>query len=292
MTFLKRLIELEFALGTGTFGEDGSNVLKVSGLRIQADIIKAGGNSAGEGHVRVWGLTLSHMNALSALTPWAQYERKNTLTLKAGDEGQPLSIVFTGQITQAWINLNSQPDACLEVVALAGLYEALKPVAPISFPGAADVADILKGLAERMGYAFENNGVTAKLWTPYFDGTARDQLKSVVRAAGIHHAIDSGTLAIWPQGGSRAGGVPTISADTGMVGYPSYTGNGIAVRTIFNPEIRPGGVVAVESLIQPASGRFVVYGLSYELSSEMPGGPWFTQFSGVPEYLSAAGARP
>ena len=35
----------------------------------------------------------------------------------------------------------------------------MKPIAPSSYPGTTDVADIMKDLAGKMGYTLENNGV-------------------------------------------------------------------------------------------------------------------------------------
>ena len=107
-----------------------------------------------------------------------------------------------------------------------------------------------------------------------------EQIKAVCEAANIEYGgLDEGKLAIWPRGASRAQtAVPLLKADTGMVGYPTYTATGIVVTTLFNPTIRNGASVAVESSLTPANRPdWHVMKLVHELESNTPGGKWFTQ---------------
>jgi len=59
-------------------------------------------------------------------------------------------------------------------------------------------------------------------------------MQAVKEEANIETFLNDGvpkTLIIWPKGGSRGGSIPLVSRDTGMIGYPSYTQNGIVVST-------------------------------------------------------------
>jgi hypothetical protein len=101
--------------------------------------------------------------------------------------------------------------------------------------------------------------------------------------------VDDGTLAIWPQGGTRGGVVPVISAKSGMVGYPTFTSRGVAFRCLYTPTISYGTTVQVESALTPACGKWVVYRLIYSLESETPGGAWFADVeAGAPGYTPIA----
>jgi hypothetical protein len=280
MTFVKRRIDLQFQLGTGTFGDSGMNIVTVSGLRVHAHIVKAGAETLGECQLSIFGLLPTLMNQLSALAAYDMVVRQNTVIVKAGDDVNGLSTVFEGTISEGWADLNSAPDTRLQVIAFAGLYQKLKPVAPSSYPGAADAAVIMQNIANTMGLSFENNGVSVQLGSPYFPGTAWEQARSCAEAAGINWTIDKGTLAIWNNPGHRAGTAPLISPSTGMVGYPAYTGVGVGVKTLFNPLINPGGTAQVQSEIGNACGTWYVTDVSYDLQSETPGGAWFTEFNG------------
>jgi hypothetical protein len=136
--------------------------------------------------------------------------KPNTVVVTAID-GDQQTQVFAGNIVQAWGNYQSQPDVFLEIQAQTAYVNQLTPVAPRSFNGTVDVATIAAQLASAMGYSFENNGVTAPLSNVYLPGTAMDQLKSLVRAAGCDLYLDDNVVAITPRGSPRSGPVPLIS---------------------------------------------------------------------------------
>jgi hypothetical protein len=164
--------------------------------------------------------------------------------------------------------------------ANAGLFESIKPVPPSSYPGAVDAAVVMSTLARKAGYAFENNGVSVMLSTPYLQGSLWDQMARCADAANINWTIDLGTLAIWPKGGSRAGSMPVISSKTGMVGYPTNWGYGIGVRTSFSSQLQIGKSCEVQSILPFANGKFTMFDIEHDLESETPNGSWFTQFHG------------
>jgi hypothetical protein len=284
MAFARRKIDLTFQLGTGAFGDSGFNTVKVSGLRVQAHITKAGGASMGSLDMRVYGLTPMIMNSLSSLTTQIMMQRKNSVILSAGDDVSGMCVIFEGTIADGWVDLNSSPDSALQIKAFSGLIQALEPAPASSYPGSADAAVIMASLATQMGLKFENNGVSVILSTPYFPGTARDQAMECADAANINWFIDDTTLAIWPKGGSRGGAIPIVSAGTGMIGFPAHNGTGIAVQTLFNPTISYGNTVQVQSVIPNACGNWFVCALYHELESETPNGQWATHFQGAPLY--------
>lgn len=276
MALAERLINVTFTLGEGSFGDTGQNTVKLSGLRISAKIVKAGGPSMSTLQMQVYGMTLSQMNQLSTLGMAPRLVRRNTVLVEAGDANSGMGTVFIGTITNAWADMQSAPDVPFRVEAHTGLIEAVSVQPPSSFTGPTSVATIMSGLAVAMGLTFENNGVKTVLANPYFYGSPREQAKACAEAAGCEWIIDGNKLAIWNVGGFRGGEIPLISKLTGMDNYPSYTSMGISVRTLFNPSIGYGGKIKVESTLKPASGEWVVFSLDYDLESKVPKGRWFT----------------
>ncbi len=135
-----------------------------------------------------------------------------------------------------------------------------------------------------MGLSFENNGVSVIFPKAYYWGSALSQVRDVINDAGIEwNQGDNGVLAIWPKGGSRGGAVPLISKDTGLIGFPYPSGNGLlGLRTIFNPQINFGAKINVDSTITPAKGIWTVCSLMHDLESETPNGAWFSALVGTP----------
>lgn len=287
MTFVRRRLDITFTLmpttsasspnvtTNPTFAE-GGNQVTLTNHRATAQIKKAGGLAMTECQFRIYGMSLSLMNQLSTLGRLPLAGRNNAISVSAGDDESGMGVVFQGTITNAWADFKGSPEVPFHVVAQSGMAGALAIAPPSSFTGSADVATIMSGLATQMGLAFENNGVTAQLANPYFPGALYAQAQACAEAAGIDMVVELGVMAIMPRGRPRGGQVPLITPQTGMIGYPAFTGNGIAIQTLFNPSITFQGLIKVESELTPANGQWRVYSLMHDLAAETPGGPWFT----------------
>lgn len=280
MAFTRRRIDLEFQLGQGSFGKQGFDTVRVSGLRVTATVVRSGGAQMSELQMRVFGLPKDVMNQLTLLNILRQYDaRRNTVTMSAGETGA-MAICFIGNIVEAWADI-SQPEAAMYVRAASGYLDLLQPIAPTSYKGAVDAAFILSGLAARMNppLTIENSGVSVQLSNPYYPGTLLDQIRSVAQAGNFNCVIDdvNQRLAIWPADGARGSQRTVIGPTSGMVGYPTYTQSGIQLTTLYNPAIAFGTEIQVESQLLPASGGWTVAQVAHDLESEMPGGKWFTR---------------
>lgn len=283
MSFKQRLMKATFVLGKGTFGKSGENQTTVGGLRMSARIRRAGGPGKCTCSLEVYGMKLDDMNKLSTLGMVATTQRRNTVTIEAGDE-DGYTTVFQGVIMNAYPDFNGMPDVPFRVEGQTGLGDAIAPADPRSYPNGAAVSDILSSIANKLGAPFENNGVTTKLSEgSYYYGSLYNQALNVVQDAGISwNCLDDGTLAIWNPGESRGGKAPLISPESGLVGYPSFSSNGIALRTIYNPSIGFGKKIVVQSSLQAACGTWSVYDLNHSLDCLIPHGSWFSDLQAAP----------
>jgi hypothetical protein len=281
--YIQRRIDLIFEIGRGKNGEDGTELITIRGLRVSAQIEKLSAIVGGSGacQVAVYGLPFELINALSSMGEQIPLVRKNKITVLAGDQNS-VAEVFSGDIVEAWADFNAMPDVAMTISAMPGLLAAVKPVDALSVDGTVDAVLLMRQLADRMGYQFENSGVPATMLDhPYYPGTAMDQAGAIAVAAHINWTIDHDTLAIWPINGFRPGGdIPLISRETGMIGYPSYARNGIKVRSAFNPAIKFGGKMKIDCEIHGATGEWIIFMMSHDLMSEAPDGPWFTDLEG------------
>jgi hypothetical protein len=274
-SFTRKKIDLEITLKEGTFGETGTSTVRLSGLRVSADIAKAGAIAMNNSSIRVWGLRQSMMNELSTLGVMMGTQIRSSVILYAGDDNG-MSLVFAGDVTHGWAEYQSAPDVPFSMIVQTGQLANMKPAPALSYKGAKDVADIMAELAQRMGVKFERNGVSVILNNPNFPGTDRAKAAAAAKAARINWKIDDDTLAIWPADGARQGDVPTLSPNTGMVGYPRFNQEGLEVTCLYNPALRFGAQVKIQSSLPPACGAWNVMRMHHTLEAEMPGGQWFT----------------
>ena len=208
-------------------------------------------------------------------------QKHNLITISAGDSTAPLATVFQGTIYNAYADLSGAPDVPFVMTASGGGIESIKPVNPTSFAGTVDAATVMQTIAGLMNAQFQNNGVSVKLSNPYYPGTAWTQAETCAVAANIEWTLDNGMLSIWPAGGSNGGSVPEINPQNGLRGYPKYNQLGVEFSALFNPAVHFGGRVKLTSSLTPACGTWYVYGLSYNLASIVPDGPWFMEVLGA-----------
>lgn len=277
MSLVQRRIDVTITLGTGEFGETLGDTITLTNHRVVANMAAVGGDAQGQLELRLYGLPLETINRLTTIGPVkTEIRGKNSISVSAGNDGEALTKLFEGSIDQAWADFAAAPEVALNITAYSALVAAVKPVAASSYKGAADVGGIMADLAKLAGFTFENNGVSVKLNNPYFPGTALDQIKACAKAADISYTIDRGVLAIWPKDNARGGDVPLLSPERGLVGYPTFSSNGLGIQSMFLPGAKMGGQIDIESSMNVAAGRWNIFSVVHNLESQKPNGAWFT----------------
>lgn len=274
--------ELKFiiTLGTGNFGSSNNNQITLQGFRARVRIDKAGGMQMGTLRAQIYGVSQSNMNSATTLQWKPKAYIPNTIQVFAIDGGNE-TLIFSGNIVNAWGNYQNMPDVFLEIQAQAAYFNQLQGVTPTSYQGQIDVVAAMAQLAKNMNLTFENNGVSGVyLLNQYLPNTYLEQAKALAQAAGIWLYIDDGVLAITPAYQPRSKPVPLISAETGMKGYPTFDGVGVNFQTLFNPSITFGGSIQIETSIPQARGKWIVTSIAHDLDSVMPNGQWFSTIRG------------
>lgn len=275
-TFSKKRIELTITLGEGEFGDSVGDTVTITNTRIYADLVNPGGDTMGAAQIRVYGISESLMNKLTTIGQINRAIRaKNTVAVAAGDADSGMKLAFVGVIVDAFADYNAQPDVPFIIQAYAGLDVAVKPVNATSYRGSTPVIQILVDLAGEAGLTLDAEDPEVNLFNPYFPGATLNKIRDACRAAGLQYNIDRGNLQVWKSGKSLVGDKPRISAtDRTMIGYPSLSSKGLTVQCLFNPNIKIGGDVEIQSSIPMANGDWHVFNVSHNISSEAPGGPW------------------
>lgn len=284
----KKTIRFVITLGTGKFGSSDNDTITLQGFRASADIDKAGGMMMGTLRAKIYGVKQADMNSVTTLQWKPGTLIPNTVEVFAID-GAAETLVFAGNIVNAWADYQSMPDVFLHIQAQAAFFNALKPIPPRSFKGRVDVPSVMAQIARDLGYTFENNGVTTQLVDVYLPNTGMEQAKDLCRAAGCDMYLDDKVLAITPPNVPRKVIIPKISPASGLIGYPTFDGVGVNFQTLFNPSVVFGGSIQLETDVQQAAGEWVVTSVGHRLESEKPGGAWFSTVRGNANGLAVTG---
>jgi hypothetical protein len=260
--YARRIIRLTFVIGKT--GEQFS----VTGLRCFVQLGRTNMPSPDRLLLRVYGLTLNHVNALTKAGTAYRIQEKNSVVVEAGDEISGLTKIFQGDIWESYPEFNEPPDSAFVVMAQNAIILQLKPVPPVSFNGPTPVTTALTRIIQPAGLTLEANGVNTVLAYPYFPGTTWSQMNRAITAAdvyGYHDSIAS-KFAVWPKDGSRQGGAILIAPETGMIGYPEFMQARVRARTLFSPTLQglgPGIQIQIKSQLAAANGKFTAYQVDY-----------------------------
>ena len=275
-SYSKKTIRVTITLSTG-------NQFVFEGYAINATINKTGGVEFAQANVEIFGLSIDTMAALT----WIQFKPNgrpwNALSIEAGEAGTALSTVFLGEIQHCYADLNGAKPV-LKIQALTGSYPVLIPQSPTAVNGQQKVADFCEAVCKEIGYKFKNAGVETQISDCVINGDPITKIRAVANAAGADTVIEDGQITIVPRGKTvpAEGSIPVISAETGMIGYPTFTTKGIQAQTYFLPTLHMASAVQIKSIVPSASGVWKITQLTHELSANNPSnGVWRTSFQAM-----------
>lgn len=279
-SYVSRDLRLEITLATGEFGSSKGNKITLQGWRALCNISSAGGAQLSQADVSIFGLKSDLMKQLTRLQKDLSFVERNRLDIFAINGGVE-TLVFAGEIWNAWADYTKVPDVCLRVSAMSGFYSLIKPESMTSYKGPTDVVDIAQQLATLMRVGFENgfigSGVKITIENTYLSGSAVDRLRDLVKMTGMTAIVELGVLYISPLNTPRAkNAIIEINRNSGLVGYPVFDAASCIFMSEFNPAIRFNGLVHVTSDAETRDGNYIVQSLSHQLEAQMPDGKWFS----------------
>ena len=262
--------------------QGANNQFSFQGYTTNVNISKTGGVDFATAQVEIFGLSLDTMAQLTTLSFKPLNRRWNAIEISAGEQGTELSSIFQGEVTVSYADLNGAKPV-LKIEAQTSAYNVLKPTPQISVQGSQSVTQLCEQLSAECGYSFESVGVDGQVADCVLTGDPITKMRQIARDTGSDLIIDDNHVVLMAKGATRTdSGVPLVSAETGMIGYPTFTNQGVNVKSFFRPELKIGGVVRLETIIPSASGVYKITQLVHELSAHNPnGGSWATTFQGM-----------
>ncbi|GAN69281.1 hypothetical protein [Acetobacter orleanensis] len=302
-----RAVDVTFRLLSQAFGPNGEDTLTLSGLRVHAEITQARFPTAESATVRIEGMTPDVMNRLSMAAPDSARQSASELILTTGDGAGGNTLVFQGGVTLAYVDYTTAPDVAFVAQAFSTVLPNAMPATPTGYRGAIPVSHVLKTIADKAGLTLRGQGVTAIVHDPYFHGSPGQQLGQCLETVPLCAGLGRGELSVWPTSAfaNRTPLSPTIlhsaptppmfvnpaqalsvSAETGLIGYPAWSAGGLALRMLFNPLVTFNSLIALHSRYQPAGwgqqngpvpvGLWTVTQVHHTLQTQTPHGAWFT----------------
>ena len=279
-SFTKKQIRVGMALYKG----EQKRTLVYEGIETHVSIEKPGEPDQNKATVEMYNLTMDAMRDMTTLSFRPLQTKKNLIVIFAGDETNGMSQCFAGEIDTAYADFSGAPTIKMHIEAAAGSYPNLKASAPIAVKGSQTAASLIEGFAKESGYTFVNNGVTASVKNAVLNGSPVQKARTVANMVGCELIIDDNTMKIQPfDKGLDEGNAVLMSKDSGMLGYPTFTSEGIKLRCLYNPDLQLGGMIEVDTVVPGAKGSWKITKLSHSLvANAVSPGDWFSEIEASP----------
>lgn len=278
--FSVKTVRITIQLRKGEF-DNGGNTVIIEGLPVSVTVTKQGGEAKNKASVTVDNLKLETATQLTTLAFKRLETYNNVIQIDAGSQGAELSTIFIGEITSA-VPVMSDSKLSLKIEALAGYYPALIPSTPTSVQENTTVEKLMKQFADEAGYSFENKGITASIANSVFVGSPVEKAKTLARQADVDLLIDDNKFTIQPFEAPKDGQIPLLSKNTGLIGYPSFSNEGINCKSVFNDKLKVGSYFKLESVLPHASGEWQITKVEHRLEAYTPNsGTWESDVTGV-----------
>lgn len=290
-SFIKRRLRMQITLYKGEF-KDGSNTKIIDNLSMSCSIQKLAYPESGKASAEIIGLPLADMEALTTLSFKPMYVKRNFLNIFAGDDLHGLTQVFAGTITKAGADFNSAPEVKFKMEAAVGFYGRMTAQGPTAVSGSQSAASFIEGQMKKAGFKFENQGVNTQIRNCVFNGSPVQQAQQCAAQIGAELVMDDGQAILMKSGESRKGNAVLLSKDTGLLGYPTISQNGVEVKAIFNPDFRFAGLFELKTIVPKASGTWRITKLTHKLAANSPSdGSWESSITGFYPSMSGASGK-
>lgn len=284
-TLQNRAVDVTFRLLSQAFGPNGEDTVTLSGLRVHAEVTQARFPTAESATVRIEGMTPDVMNRLSMAAPDPTRQSASELILTTQDGAGGSALIFQGGVTLAYVDYTNAPNVAFVAQAFSTVLPNAMTATPTGYRGAVSVGQVLATIASKAGLTLHNQGVTTLLHDPYFHGSPGQQLSQCLETVPVCAGLGRGQLSVWPATVSTTQAL-SVSAETGLIGYPAWSAGGLALRMLFNPLVSFNSQIALHSRYQPAGwgqqngpvpvGLWVASQVRHTLQTETPHGAWFT----------------
>lgn len=276
MSYKKRNIKIQFTLTDQVFdgsqGPSQDNVLTIENAKAIVEYNGYGGSALTTLSCRVYGLSLSNMAKLSYAGNLRGPTKNNYMKVWAQDE-----LIFVGTITFATTDFNEAPDAPLVIEAHALGAERSLPSQPFSVEGSVDVIDAIRSIADPLGIMVSVlEDIEFPLSNPHVVGDPVNQIIQLAKSANLNIDCSTGIIRIWSINGSWDDIVPFVSKEHGLIGYPTWTRDGLYLTTMFSSNLIAPRKMKLETDLPGASGMYTINTVRHIISAWVEGGPWFS----------------
>lgn len=274
----------------------GGDTLDLSQMRIKFSIKQSESMTPNTADIRIYNLSEDTARAI-----------RNEFTrviLQAGYPGN-IGVIFQGNIKQVILGRESATDTFIDLNCGDGDRAYNFAVVSTTLAAGSTPLDQINAAVNPMsskGVTLGSSGTLPATKLPRAKsmyGNAREYLRNVAQTTKQSWSIQNEKIAFIPVQSYAKGAAVVLTSDTGMIGTPQQTNEGVNVKCLLNPLIRPGGRIQINNksvqrlklnlsdpkdpanVAPPLSSDGMYYVLITEFSGDTRGVDWYTSIIGI-----------
>ncbi|MCT9071194.1 phage protein [Cupriavidus gilardii] len=225
-------------------GQDSGDAIDLSELRFRFDVRRGDLQTPNSARIRVYNVSKQTAQRI---------EREFTrVVLQAGYPGN-YGIIFDGTVKQVRRGRESQTDTYLDITAADGDSAYNFAVVNTTLAAGSTAADHVAAACTAMNPYGVSQGYLPELPKnplprgKVMFGMAREFMRWTARTCQTVWSIQDGKVVMVPETSYMPGEIPVITSETGMVGLPEQTQNGITIKMLLNPSVKIGRLIQIDN---------------------------------------------
>jgi hypothetical protein len=234
----------QFLRKIGLFVTAGSSGLDLSNMRIVFKTFQSDIQST-PNHATIKVYNLSDATAKSVQKEFT------AVRLQAGYEGGSYGAIFNGTIKMVRRGRDNATDTYLEILAADGDVGRNFGVVNTTLAAGAKLGDQIAATTKALGlpasYVPPDIPLAALTRGKVLYGMARDRMDDISASASATWSIQNGQVQIVPLTSYIPGTAVVLNSNSGMIGLPQQTEDGIHIQALINPRIKIGALLQIDN---------------------------------------------
>lgn len=202
---------------------------------------------------------------LTDTSPYNLNRTPKAVTVEAGRQSYGTAVIYRGNIVSS--TLSQPPDLTITLKCLTGNFLKGNIIAR-SQSGSVPLSTISKQIAQDSNTLLNFQATDKNIGNYSFAGPALKQIDILGSMGGINVFIDDNVLVVKDAYVPLNNTLRVLNAQTGMIGIPEFTEQGIRVKFLLDNRTTLGGSLQIESKEYPAvNGTYVIYKLAFQIAS-------------------------
>ena len=262
-------------LVTVQLGAEGDTGRDLTGLRVRFEVRMNDGSTPNSAKIEV-------TNPAPDTIALAQQDGAVVrLLVGYSSDGGVARLIFHGEPIPGGIEERREAvDRVLVIEAQDGRTAYTGTYLDVSYSSEQTAAQVFHVVADEIGIPIGRFDLGDDERFPYgrvLSGPARTILDDLCGMVGRQWTIRDGTLQVWETGTTTGEDAILFTPTTGLIGSPTKTDEGVEIKALINPSLRPGRAFRVESALVSGNYRCT----ECQFRGDSRGSEFYVQASGV-----------